>query len=123
MDNDILKSLADDTDGLLTYEYIANHIDKIQPVIDSLVEYMKQVDRTGQFLVSAARYLNAINAEKYASQISTLIAAAIEKDREHRYLPDLLTIWGPDYEANVEQLTITDDNFRRIYKRLYPTKF
>ncbi|WP_288308205.1 hypothetical protein [uncultured Muribaculum sp.] len=123
MDNDVIKSLADDTDGLLTYEYIANHIDKIQPVVDQLVEHMKLVDRTGQFLVSAARYLNAINAEKYASQISTLIAAAIEKDREHRYLPDLLTIWGADYEADAERLSASDDNFRRIYKRLYPTKF
>lgn len=123
MDADIKNILADDTDGLLTYEYMANHIDSIEPVIDELVEYMVSVDRTGQFVVSAARYLNAIDAEKYSAAISNLISAAIDKDREHRYLPDLLTIWGSDYEQHVDELNATDNNFRRIYKRLFPTKF
>ena len=123
MDNDIKNLLADDADGLLTYEYMANHIDSIEPIIDDLVELMIKVDRTGQFVVSAARYLNAIDSKKYATAINNLISAAIDKDREHRYLPDLLTIWGNDYELRVEELNASDNNFRRIYKRLFPTKF
>ncbi|MCM1022035.1 MAG: hypothetical protein NC403_07510 [Muribaculaceae bacterium] len=123
MEPNIKNMLADDTDGLLTYEYLANHIDAIDPVINLVVENMIAVDRTGQFLVSAARYLNAINAQKFAEQIDKLISCAIDKDREHRYLPDLLTIWGEDYSQRVEELSLKDNNFRRLYKRLFPTKF
>jgi hypothetical protein len=116
------KNLAKDPDGLLTYEYIANHIDSCLPDMDYLVDNMIAVDRNGQFTASAARYLSAIDASTYAPFVSRLIAATIEKDREHRYLADLIQgIWGPDYAANAATLSATDDNFRRIYKRLYPT--
>jgi hypothetical protein len=72
-------------------------------------------------VASAARYLYAIDAAKYDKYISQLIASVIEKDREHRYMPDLIQgIWGADYAQRVEELN-KDDNFRRIYKRLYPT--
>ncbi len=82
---------------------------------------MINVDASGQFTVSAARYLNAINPEAYAQQISRLIAAAIEKDRERRYIGELLqSIWGDDYATRVDELNATDANFRRIYQRLYP---
>ena len=51
----------------------------------------------------------------------TLIKAAIDKDRERVYLGDLAaTIWGNDYQSRARQLAEEDDNFRRIYKRLYP---
>lgn len=121
MDEDILKQLSKDPDGLLTYEYIANHIGQCDDSMDALVQNMINVDASGQFTVSAARYLNAINPEAYAPQISRLIAAAIEKDRERRYIGELLqSIWGDDYAARVDELNATDDNFRRIYKRLYP---
>lgn len=121
MDEDILKQLSKDPDGLLTYEYIANHIGECDDSMDALVQNMINVDASGQFTVSAARYLNAINPEAYAQQISRLIAAAIEKDRERRYIGELLqSIWGDDYAARVDELNATDDNFRRIYKRLYP---
>lgn len=121
MDEDILKQLSKDPDGLLTYEYIANHIGECDDSMDALVQNMITVDASGQFTVSAARYLNAINPEAYAQQISRLIAAAIEKDRERRYIGELLqSIWGDDYAARVDELNATDDNFRRIYKRLYP---
>ncbi|MDE6115820.1 MAG: hypothetical protein K2G49_12250 [Muribaculum sp.] len=121
MNEDIKKELGKDPDGLLTYEYIANHIDSIDPVIDDLVDNMITVDLSGQFTVSAARYLHAIDSGKYAGAISRLIAAAIEKDREHRYIGDLLSLWGDDYADNVAALSASDDNFRRIYKRLHPT--
>lgn len=122
MDQELKKELSKDPDGLLTYEYIANNIDTCHEIIDDLVENMILVDRNGQFLVSAARYLNAIDREYYAPQISRLIAAAIEKDREHRYIGDLLQgIWGTDYASRVDELNASDDNFRRIYKRLFPS--
>ena len=89
MDEDILKKLKKDEDGLLTYEYIANN-------------------------------LNAIDKKKYASGIDTLVKAAIERDREHKYIPDLLSsLWGADYNMHVDELNAKDDNFRRIYKRVY----
>lgn len=121
IEENVKKSLAKDSDGLLTYEYIANNIDSCFEDMDWLIENMIKVDLTGQFLASASRYLYAIDAEKYATYISMLIASVISKDREHRYLPGLIQgIWGDDYAQHVEQLK-EDDNFRRIYKRLYPS--
>lgn len=115
------KRLEKDSNGLLTYEYIANNIDSCMEDMDWLVANMIAVDLSGQFVASAARYLYAIDADGYKEFISQLIAAVIEKDREHRYLPDLIQgIWGDDYAQRVEELS-TDDNFRRIYKRLYPS--
>lgn len=115
------KSLAADPDGLLTYEYMANHIaDLSADDMDTLARNMIDVDRSGQFVVSAARYLSASDSELFAAPIATLIAAAIDKDRERRYLGDLLqAIYGPDYAARAAELSAADDNFRRIYKRLY----
>ena len=50
-----------------------------------------------------------------------LIECAIDKDRERRYIGTLLEgIWGPDYQSRAAELRETDDNFRRIYKRIYP---
>ena len=120
-ENDI-QTLRRDRDGLLTYEYLANHIDDLRPDdLDLLVDNMITVDRSGQFLASAARYLHAIDADDYASAISRLVAATIDKDREHRYLPDVLnSIYGPDYHSRAAELCASDNNFRRIYKRLYP---
>ncbi len=122
MDENLKKKLSKDPDGLLTYEYIANNIGGCDDIIDGLVDNMVAVDKNGQFVASAARYLCAINCDKYAPQINRLIAAAIEKDRERRYLGDLLQgIWGADYAERAEELKAADDNFRRIYKRLFST--
>lgn len=122
MTDDDKKRLAADPDGLLTYEYIANHIGTDQLDIEWLVENMARVDTTGQFTASAARYLNAISADKFRGEISRLIAATIDKDREHRYLRSMMTgIFGNDCECRAEELSLADDNFRRIYKRLYPS--
>lgn len=121
MDENLRKQLSKDPDGLLTYEYIANNIGTIDDIMLELAENIINVDMSGQFVVSAARYLNAIDKEKYAESIDCLIKAAIEKDRERKYLGDLVvSIWGADYKEYAEQLSETDDNFRRIYKRLYP---
>lgn len=119
--NDILKSISSDPDGLLTYEFMANNIETIEDQMPALVENMIRVDAHGQFSVSAARYLHAIDAGKYSAEIDRLISAAIDKDRERVYIGSLLTeIWGPDYMDKASELAATDNNFRRIYKRLYP---
>ena len=123
MTEDEKKALQADADGLKSYEFIANHIEDGVEDIDKAIDNMVRVDTTGQFLASAARYLNAINPEKFADQIDRLVAATIERDREHRYLADVLQgIYGEDYEARAEELIANDNNFRRIYKRLYPSK-
>lgn len=121
MDESLKKQLSNDSDGLLTYEYIANNIGLIDEIMPELADNIISVDMSGQFVVSAARYLNAIDKDKYADSIDKLIKAAIEKDRERKYLGDLaVSIWGDDYKEKAEELIAVDDNFRRIYKRLYP---
>lgn len=124
MNAELTKKLGNDPNGLMTYEYIANNIDNIDGVIDDLVDNIITVDRNGQFVVSTARYLFAIDPEKFNRQIDKLVKAAIERDRERVYLGDLAaTLWGDDYKEHATKLIATDDNFRRIYKRLYPTGF
>ena len=121
MDESLKKQLSNDSDGLLTYEYIANNIGLIDEIMPELADNIISVDMSGQFVVSAARYLNAIDKDKYTDSIDKLIKAAIEKDRERKYLGDLaVSIWGDDYKEKAEELIAVDDNFRRIYKRLYP---
>ena len=118
MDQELKKKLSYDPDGLLTYEYIANHIGLCDDIIDNMI----LVDGSGQFVVSAARYLHAIDSERYASVIDRLVVASIEKDREHRYLPALIeSLYGADYAERAAELSATDNNFRRIYKRLQPS--
>ena len=115
------NTLKTDPDGLLTYEYIANHIDDIDADLPWLAENMVNVDLTGQFMASAARYLHAIDPGRYAATVRDLVAATIDRDREHRYLPDILSsIYGADYASKAEELSASDNNFRRIYKRLFP---
>lgn len=124
MDDQIKKRLENDESGLLTYEYIANNINNADfpQEIDQLVDKIIEVDRTGQFVVSTARYLNAIDKECYANQIDRLIKAAITVDRERAYLGVLAaSIWGDDFKDRATSLIASDDNFRRIYKRLYPS--
>ena len=121
INQELQKKLAADPNGLVTYEYMANHIDRIDTEMDFLVKNIIDVDRTGQFVVSTARYLHAIDAVKYAVSIDQLVKAAIIKDRDRVYLADLAaSIWGKDYKERAAQLVGEDDNFRRIYKRLYP---
>lgn len=118
-----LKRLSSDIDGLATYEFIANNIENLtEEEIETLASNMIKVDMSGQFTASAARYLSAINSEMYVSAVRRLVAATIDRDREHRYIADLLpAIWGADYADRADELKASDNNFRRIYKRLFPT--
>lgn len=119
--DDLSKKLSKDPDGMVTYEYIVNHEDECIERMDELVNNLRRVDLTGQFLASSARFLNAIDSEKFSLWIPLLIEGAIEKDKERRYIGSLLeSIWGPDYQEMAEELQRKDDNFRRIYKRLFP---
>ena len=122
MTEEDIKKLKKDVDGLATYEFIANNIGNCDAEdMTLLVDNIINVDRNGQFLVSTARYLNAINKEKYSEYIDKMVKVAIDKDREHRYIPDLLSgLWGADYAEHHEELSASDDNFRRIYKRVFP---
>lgn len=123
MDTNQLKILSKDPDGLLTYEYLANHIGECVPEdIDMLIDNMQKVDLNGQFCASAARYLHAIDPEGYEPAIRRLVELAIDKDRLHVYLPELTcAIYGEDYADKAEKLCAADNNFRRIYKRLCPS--
>lgn len=116
------KILASDPDGLRCYEYLANNIENCDEDMDIIIDNIARADINGQFSASAARYLHAIDAEKYASPVGRLVEVAIERDREHRYLADILqSLYGNDYEARAKELNSTDNNFRRIYKRLFPS--
>lgn len=121
IDEAVKKRLEADCDGLATYEYIANHIDTCVDDIDQLISNMNRVDHTGQFVISAARYLYAIDPKLFANAINRLIELGIDKDREHRYIGALMEqFYGADYADRAAELSATDNNFRRIYKRLYP---
>lgn len=123
MNENELKQLRQDTDGLLNYEYLANHIDTVEADdVNAIIDNLSDVDRDGQFCVSAAKYLNIIDSARFADAVSRLVALAIDKDREHRYLAGLMTaIYGEDSADRATELCAADNNFRRIYKRLYPT--
>ena len=121
MTTDDSRRLRADSDGLLSYEYLANHIADIGDDLASVTDNIIRVDKTGQFTASAARYLHAIDSVAYSESVKRLVAATIDKDREHRYLADILQgIYGSDYASRTAELSATDDNFRRIYKRLFP---
>lgn len=122
MTEDVKKKLAADTDGLICYEYLANNIETCEDDLNDIIGMLVQADLKGQFSASAARYLNAIDSERYAAQIDKLVNAAIELDRERAYLAPLMQgLYGEDYLDRAEKLCADDDNFRRMYKRLYPS--
>lgn len=121
MNEDDIKALASDRDGLANYEYLANNIGRCDEDIPAIIDNMQRVDLTGQYMASAARFLHAIDAEHYAEAVRRLVALTIDRDRERRYLGDLMTsIYGEDYAERTPQLIATDNNFRRMYKRLFP---
>ncbi len=121
MTEEELKRLADDTDGLAAYEHIANHVGTIDDAdLNRVIDRLAEVDINGQFSVSAARYLFATDRERFASAVNRLIAIGIEKDRDRAYIGSLLqSVYGDDYAGRAAELSAADDNFRRIYKRLY----
>lgn len=122
MITDEIKELRNDSDGLRTYEYLANNLESLSAEdMEELIDNMSNVDLTGQFLASGARYLHALDPERYAEAVRRMVALTIDRDRERNFIPDLLTaLYGPDYCEHVEELSLNDNNFRRMYKRVYP---
>lgn len=118
-----IKTLDKDIDGMATYDYLANHVVDCLKDMDFLTENLLRADSTGQYLASSARFLSSVDPDTFRPWIGRLIEGAIEKDRERRYIGSLLeAVWGNDYLEHVEELKKSDDNFRRIYKRIYPEK-
>lgn len=119
--SDKLKDLVNDHDGMMTYDYIVNHVESCLDDLDTLVDNLLKADLTGQFLASSARFLSAVDKDAFHAHIGRLVEGAIMKDREHRYIGSLLeALWGEDYLQRANELNMTDDNFRRIFKRIYP---
>lgn len=107
--------------GMEVYQYIVDHCESCDDKMDDLIIRLRQVDISGQFLASTARYLAAVDREKFEPWLGSLIEGAIDKDRERRYIGSLLrAIWGDDFESHADELSSTDNNFRRIYKRIHP---
>ena len=121
--NETLKHLEQDTDGMMVYDYLVNHAEDTTDM-EALIDLLVTKDTTGQFLASSARFLHAVNAERFQSHIGKLVMHAIDKDRERRYIGSLLeALWGADYADRAYDLSLEDDNFRRIYKRIFNTGF
>lgn len=115
-----IEELKKDTDGMETYDYLVNHVPDCVDEMDYITENLLRVDKSGQFLASSARYLSSVDRATFDKWISRLIEGAIERDRERRYIGSLLaSVWGENYKENAEQLRKDDDNFRRIYKRIF----
>lgn len=111
-------------EGLNIYQYIVDNCETCSEEMPSLIERLRNVDTSGQFFASSAKYLAAVNRDKFEPWLAPLIEGAIEKDRERRYIGSLLVaIWGNDYEKKVESLKESDDNFRKIFKRLHPEHY
>lgn len=103
------------------YEYIVDNAEMGDFDIVKAIEKLKETDMSGQFLCSTARYLSAINDAKYHQWIAPLVEGAIDKDRDRKYIGSLLqALWGDDYMERAAALCEADNNFRRIYKRIFP---
>lgn len=108
-------------EGMKIYEAIVDNINSEEAPMGDLIMKLSNVDTSGQFLCSTARYMAAVDREKFDRWITMLVERAIEKDRDRRYIGSLLeALWGSDYKEHAEELSKTNDNFRRIYKRIYP---
>lgn len=120
MDSDLSNAISEQ-EGMKIYEYIVDHSDTCASNMGDLITQLKDADRTGQFLASTARYLAAIDRETFSPWLPSLIEGAIDRDRDRKYIGSLLqAIWGDDYEERAEELKGSDNNFRRIYKRMHP---
>ncbi len=72
--------------GMEVYQYIVDHCDTCCEEMDALILKLRQVDTSGQFLASTARYLAAVDRAKFEPWLGSLIEGAIDKDRERRYI-------------------------------------
>lgn len=121
-DQNTPMAVADESRAMEIYEYIVNHVADCRNQLDNLIMDLKRADASGQFLASTARFLAAVDREQFDEFLPSLIEGAIDKDRERRYIGQLPeAIWGKDYAERIDELVATDDVFRRLYKRVFPT--
>lgn len=107
-------------EGMAVYQLIVDGCETCGEDLDAQIARLREVDMSGQFLASTARYLAAVDRERFEPWLAPLIEAAIDRDRERRYIGSLLqAIWGDDYEERADELSKTDNNFRRIFKRIH----
>lgn len=119
---DMSSEIGVGNDGMSIYEYVVDNAFSDNLVMGDVVSRLRRVDVSGQFLASTARYLAAVDRPRFEAWIAPLVEAAIEKDRDRKYIGALLdALWGENYMERADELSRTDDNFRRIYKRIYPT--
>lgn len=120
MEKSLEQTINADSNGLLAYDYVINNLDLLdQEQLNELTHSLVEKDKSGQASVSLAKYLKSTGID-YEEVIDLLIKNAIEKDREHKYIVELLSAcWGDDYKEHVAELNSSDNNFRRIYKRVY----
>ncbi len=116
-----IKELKDrDKDGLLIYECIANNAGQDDACLPELCKALAEVDLSGQFTASAARFLHAVDSTRYADLVRPLVSATIDLDRERKYIGDLFQcLYGPVEGLDVAAMSAADNNFRRMYKRLF----
>lgn len=106
--------------GLDAYDFIVNNVEAVRPLMSRLINDLDDLDPNGQFLASSARFLASVNREAFEEAVCRLVELAIAKDRERKYIGSLLkSLWGENYAERAEELSASDDNFRRIYKRIY----
>ncbi len=116
------KVKSADEVGMEIYEYIVDNAETPDFNLDECVNKLSEVDMSGQFLCSTARYLAAVDRNRYEKWIAPLVEAAINKDKDRNYIGSLLqALWGEDYKERATALCESDNNFRRIYKRIFPT--
>lgn len=121
--DDQLKNILADSDGMGLYEYIVNNVDDCLESLPDVIARLTEIDTTGQFLASAARFLAAVDRERFYPYVASLVEATIDKDRERKYIGALLeAVWGQNYRERSDELRESDDNFRRIYKRLFVSR-
>lgn len=114
------EKIPDFETGMDAYDFIVNNVSEIGPYLCTLIDTLDTLDSNGQFLASSARFLSSVDRSSFEEPICRLVELAIKKDRERKYIGSLLkSIWGEDYALRTEELKASDDNFRRIYKRIY----
>lgn len=118
-----IKKIEHEKDELKTYEFLANHLyDMDDEDLSRIVNVLDNADRSGQYLASGVRYMKAMDSERFGEHIRRMTSLIIDRDREHKYIGDLISfLYGAEYYDHVEELS-SDNNFRRMYKRLFPGK-
>ena len=65
--------------GMSLYEKIVDMAEGDCTELPTVISSLKEADSSGQFLTSSARYLWAVDRERFATQVSELIEAAIDR--------------------------------------------